>query len=489
MRELRRKVLIPVFQVSEITVESDPRAIRRDIKEGMGREALSYFLRFAIEAESHTGFNYNLFPVVLDRYSVPWHLGTLHILSKLEAEPNPNMTTFQSRADDLGAYKEWLDQHDNPDELLFDFPKLKLRRPTYRYRGFIQQQIYAQEISPSTAKRRMSTVVSFYRWLIENKFFEPEHPPWEERTFQLVFKNTAGFSVSKPVTSTDVAIRTPKSEDPFEGTIQDGGKLRPLTEDEQQGVVEAADALGNTEMYLIQLFMLLTGARIQTACTLRVRHFTQEVVKFSKALGGDGEVFKLKAGPGTGIDTKGDKNGVLQVPRALYEALHTYALSARARRRREKASGGDHANQYLFLTQQGSPYYLAKAEALRFDPDLERRHRKVGGTVRQFIKDHMIPYIQQRHDPNFHYRIHDLRASFGMNMTDIQLSLVEKGIITLHKARMNVKDLMWHESSATTDRYIDHRKQMEAVYAAINGYGEQVQAWIQGAMKALDDNE
>jgi len=149
MRELRRKVLIPVFQVSEITVESDPRAIRRDIKEGMGREALSYFLRFAIEAESHTGFNYNLFPVVLDRYSVPWHLGTLHILSKLEAEPNPNMTTFQSRADDLGAYKEWLDQHDNPDEQLFDFRKLKRLRPTYRYRGFSRHQRYAEEISPT----------------------------------------------------------------------------------------------------------------------------------------------------------------------------------------------------------------------------------------------------------------------------------------------------------------------------------------------------
>ena len=73
-----------------------------------------------------------------------------------------------------------------------------------------------------------------------------------------------------------------------------------------------------------------------------------------------------------------------------------------------------------------------------------------------------------------------------MNMTDIQLGLVEKGVITLHKARMNVKDLMWHESSATTDRYLDYRKQMEAVYAAINGYGEQVQVWIEGAMRKLD---
>lgn len=49
---------------------------------------------------------------------------------------------------------------------------------------------------------------------------------------------------------------------------------------------------------------------------------------------GDGEVFKLKAGPGTRIDTKNNKNGVLQVPRQIYELLHTYALSERVKSKR-----------------------------------------------------------------------------------------------------------------------------------------------------------
>lgn len=488
-KELRRKVFLPVFQLTELCEPNDPRAIKRAIKQSIGREALSYHYRFVIEEKSGTGFNYNRFPIVLDRAGAPWQLGTLFILSKLEGTSQPNMSTFQSLADDLGAFKEWLDQHDRPDELLYNFPQLKLRRTTYRYRGFVKQQIDAQELSASTAKRRMSTVIAFYEWLVGNGYFTPEHPLWEEKQYQLFFTNSKGFSISKPIRTTDISIRTAKAEDPWAGTIQDGGKLRPLSEKEQQWVLEAADAKGNTEAYLLQLFMLATGARLQTACTLRVRHFTQERPAFSKAFGGGGEVFKLKAGPGTGIDTKNDKQGVLHIPRALYEALHTYALSERARRRRERTPGGDNPEQYLFLTQQGSPYYQSKADRLRFDPDLSIRHQKTGQPLRQFLKEQAIPYIRERHAPAFHYRIHDLRASFGMNMVETQTALVQKGVVTLHKARMNVKDLMWHESLTTTDLYLNYRSQMDAMYAAINNYGEQLQTWIECAMKGFGGDE
>lgn len=489
MKELRRKVLVPVFQLSELAEPHDPRALKRTIKEGVGHEAFSYHYRFVVDDFSEVGRNYNLFPVVLDRSGVPWQLGTLFILSQLEGKVRPNMTSSQSHADDLGAYKEWLDQQDHPDELLFSFPKMKLRRTTYRYHGYLRQQIFAQEISPSTAKRRMATVIAFYRWLVDNQFFEPEHPLWEEKQYQLFFSNTQGFSISKTVTTTDVSIKAPKADDPFAGTIQDGGQLHPLLADEQRWVLEAAYAKGNTEAFLLQLFMLSTGARIQTACTLRVQHFTQENPRFSKALGGDGEVFKLKAGPGTGIDTKNDKPGVLHIPRLLYQALHTYALSDRARRRRAQAKGGDHPNQYLFVTQQGSPYYEAKADALRFDPDLAIRHQKTGQSLRQFIKEQAIPFIRERYAPHFHYRVHDLRASFGMNMTEAQSALVQKGVITLHRARLNVKELMWHESLATTDLYLNYRSQLNAMYAAIDNYGEQLQVWIKRAMEGFGSNE
>jgi hypothetical protein len=146
---------------------NDSCAIKRSISRWKGREPFTYFERQAIDPTYQTTFNYNLFPVVLDQNSVPWDLGTLYILSRLESATDPVMATFHSLAQDLGAFKEWINEHDNPNQLLFDFPKIRGRRVTYRYRGALKLKIGAEEIAQSTAKRRMGTVVSFYRWLID----------------------------------------------------------------------------------------------------------------------------------------------------------------------------------------------------------------------------------------------------------------------------------------------------------------------------------
>jgi len=105
--------------------------------------------------------------------------------------------------------------------------------------------------------------------------------------------------------------------------------------------------------------------------------------------------------------------------------------------------------------------------------------------VRQFLKEQVIPYVREHHDKDFHYRIHDLRASFGMNMTELLMNLVNAKTISLHRARMTVKDLLWHESFATTDLYLNYHSQMDAIYDAVNGYGKQLQEWIKQAMKGI----
>lgn len=491
MKELRRKILLPAFQLSELTVQDGLGAIKRIIKQGKGHAALTYWYRFVKDEEEGRGYNFNLFPVVLDRQSAPWALGTLFILAQLESETCPVMATFHSRADDLGAFKEWLDGQDNPDELLFHFPKPKLRRTTYRYRGYLQQQIQAREISARTAQRRMGTLISFYKWLISKNYFTPEYSTWEEKEYQLSFITPDGRRLSKIVGSTDLSIRAPKAEDDFDGAILDGGKLRPLTGKEQDWLLEAAEAKGNSECLLLQLFMLATGARIESACTLRVRHFSSLQPHYSKSLTGNGEAYRLKAGPGTGIETKHNKSGTFHVPRPLYELLYSYAHSKRAEIRRERyvAKHGEHHDIYLFLTQQGNPYYIAKEESQQFDPDLKRHHEKNGQPIRQFIKDHAIPYVRNKYQSNFDYRPHDLRASFGMNMTEQLIKEVELGRITLHKVRLIVKDLMWHASSATTDQYLDYKQNIDVVYKAINGYGEHLQQWTDRVMKGMTIDE
>lgn len=487
MKELRRKVLLPVFQLSELADPGHPDVIKRIIKQGKGHPALTYYYRVVRDTGEDQGPNYNLFPIVLDRKSAPWALGTLFILSQLEGETQPVMTTFRSRADDLGAFKEWMDSQDNPEELLLHFPKPKLRRTTYRFRGFLLRQIQAREIGPNTAKRRMGVLISFYRWLISNNYFVPEYPTWEEKEFQLSFKTTNGSRLMKTVGTTDLRIAVPKAEDEFDACIQDGGKLRPLTGKEQDWLIEAAEVKGNSECLLVQLFMLGTGARIESACTLRVRHFSNPSPRYSKSLTDDGEVYRLKAGPGTGIDTKDDKPGIFQVPRPLYELLHTYARSTRAEQRRKRyvAKNGNHRDMYLFLTQQGSPYYEAKEELRRFNPSHKRRYAKNGQAIRQFIKDHAIPYVCEHYEKNFFYRPHDLRASYGMNMTEMLAKQVEAGEISLYQVRLIVKDLMWHASAATTDRYLNYKKNVAVIHKAINGYGAHLKQWTDRAVKGL----
>lgn len=479
-KTVKRTAILPVCTITEVCEKDDPRAIQQVIHKMDGISAdIPYFIRPVLAPDETRGFNYNLFPVVLDHNAVPWDIASIYILSRLQATEYPEMATFAGIADDLGAYKEFLDEKSDID--FTDFPQNKLKRPTYRYNGFLKQKLFAGEVEPSTVKRRMSSVVAFYRWLIQEGILSPANDPWQEREYLASFKTAEGFKMSKAVKSTDLAIKAPVKDVPHEGTILDGGRLRPLPQTEQLWVLEALSHLGNTELTLIHLIALLTGARIQTVLTLRVSHvlrnYPASVTKVS-----------ITCGPGYGVDTKNDVVGVLQVPQQLYNLLHAYAKSARSQNRRAKAPGGDTESQYLFLTQQGTPYYQAKIERMQFNPDLRIRHQKKGQTVRQFITDHVIPYVQTHHDPNFHYRFHDLRASFGMNETDRQLDLVEQGKIKLSDARRHVQKLLWHASSATTDLYLDYRRQMEMVWAAVDGYEAHIATLIEAA-KAGGFNE
>jgi hypothetical protein len=151
MIELRRKVLIPSFRLTEVCDGSAALAMKREIKAWKGREAITYHCRPVVEPHSESRFNYNLFPIPLDRTGKPWGLATNFLLARLADESRPNMVSYQSLADDLGAFKEWLDQSPKPDELLLDFPKMKLRRCTYRYNGFLKQQMFSKEVAPGTA--------------------------------------------------------------------------------------------------------------------------------------------------------------------------------------------------------------------------------------------------------------------------------------------------------------------------------------------------
>lgn len=478
-----RKTLLPSFVVTEVVQAEEDGAVRVALPAPFAH--VSYYVRHKHPEISRQRFGgkprrvrgrFNLYPVVLDASGTPWAEANVYLLSRIDDTESPSMATYASIAGDLAAYRRFLDETEID---WMHFPSQKLNRPTYRYNGHLKLAVASGVIAGTTAKRRMSAVIVFYSWLKDEGVLIPEHTPWKSSDRYIELKSAQGFKFSKKVVTTDISIRVPKQSDPYSGIIEDGGKLRPLPVEEQGWVMDALISQGNTEMTLIHLLALLTGARIQTILTFRVRH-----VLFSIE---DATLVELRfpVGPGSGIDTKHDKQLVLHIPIWFYQALRTYAHSDRARKRRERAAGGDTEDQYLFLSVRGVPFYRNKEESRAFDETNQLRHAKTGQGVRQFMVDRIIPFVRAKYSARFHYKFHDTRASFGMNITDYQLALVERGEITLSQAREFVKTRMGHESSATTDLYLQHRHNLKFVHRVGEEYESHLKKLCEQAIGGL----
>lgn len=229
-----RTIVLPSFSLTETCNEEEDGAIKVVIPQTIVTNSQTYFTRnFGMGSRSvldSNAYKYNFFPIVLCNDGSPWKEANLFILSKLEGSINPTMTTFQSIAADLADYRSYLDQEEIDP---FNFPNRKLLRPTYRYRNFNVLKVQAGELSLNTAKRRVGVVISFYNWIINESIAEIENSPWTEKNGHISIKNRHGAIVCNKLKSTDLSIRTPKSENPYSETIQDSGELRPLKHSEQ----------------------------------------------------------------------------------------------------------------------------------------------------------------------------------------------------------------------------------------------------------------
>jgi integrase len=464
--ESAKKLLLPTFTLTKTCNEDLPGAIERKLPFNQAENKKYYFY-----FDSSNSSQYNLFPIVVAANGSPWAEANIYLLERIASTHAPTLSTYHSIADDLAAYLSFLED----EKLDFsEFSKNKLYRPTYRYRAHLIRTIQAEQIAPSTARRRMANVISFYRWLIAENILPTDIPPWQESDRYLNIKDNYGFGYIRKIKSTDVAIRVSKQNDPYAGTIADGGSLRPLPPLEQTWLLEALQSLQNTEMTLVHLVALTTGARIQTILTLRLKNVKKEILSSAHDV-------RILAGSGTEIDTKNSKRHAIILPRWVYERLRVYGVSQRARQRRCRAEGGDTDDQYLFLSIRGAPLYESKVDSHTFKPDKKIRYAKKGQGVRQFIRQYVVPYIRVTYNsPTFDYRFHDLRATFGMNLTDHQLSLVETGRTTLHQAREFVKHRMGHVSAATTDLYLRYRTDLATVRWAQDGYETRLKNLAEG---------
>lgn len=458
MAKLVGKTTLPIFRKIQLCDPEDPGA--RSFATDTASHYRTYESQLNEDAEL-SSYSCNLFPIVTTASGGVWEPALLFFSHRIFDLGNCQIETHRNVADDLQHFKQFLDSknlaYDN-----FDCPASH-ELPTYRYRSYLQNQISQGLLPISSARRRLQSVVAFYRYLIEKKIVLPANAPWKEKNVKLHIRDDKGFSRLRNVASTDLRIKFQVQQNHYSETIDDGGKLRPLSWNDQIVLIKNLMEWKNPEMAIIHLIAIFTGARIQTILTLKTTHFSTS----PNAL--DDE-FKLKVGPGTAIDTKGDKISFLNFPMWLFERILTYSASPRASKRRAKNINQDH-DDYLLLTKYGRPYYDAKIDTQKFQNGKITRYNSNGQEVRKY-KALLIKKINATTNGSiFHYRFHDLRATFGMNLTDAQMTLVQMGQITLAQAREYVRFRMGHSSYEITDRYLNHRKNIEHTRAVKDAYG------------------
>ena len=103
------------------------------------------------------------------------------------------------------------------------------------------------------------------------------------------------------------------------------------------------------------------------------------------------------------------------------------------------------------------------------------RHEKNGQAVRAYMTDYIIPMVKVHHNPDFHYRYHDLRASFGMNLVDSLMPRIDAGELTYTRVLAIVQSRMNHRSPAVTERYLEYRNTRKLFESAQDAWEAKVQ--------------
>lgn len=390
--------------------------------------------------------NFLHFPILINSDGSIWKHGSLYFLHKLKAYTKPSHKTLDTIASDLKIFKEFCEN----EEIDYTCATRRALRPTYLYRGHLNNLLKKTDISPNTLKRRMTAVVGFYKYLVDIEGIEFKYPLWESGITSISYKDQYGFKKIKQVETKDVCkVVATSNPDLFDNTILDGGKLHPLTKDEQIILLQALKSIGNTEMTLAFLIALTTGARIQTVFTLKLKH----IQSISNSHKGD---IQISVGYGTSCDTKYMKRQTLILPYWLYEKIQIYIQSERAviRHNRAKHIFDSKEQQYIFLNNRGVPYYIAEEDPYK----ILYKEPLNGGAVRQFITTTLKKQLH-KYSSDITFSFHDLRATFGMNLLNKYLDLVDVKQIKLSYALMQVKERMGHSSLEVTQRYLNFKNQ------------------------------
>lgn len=392
-------------------------------------------------------------PFLFHRNGEPWVEANSFLLNLVKDKSARNRPTddAQRKASRLLDYLIFT-ENNGIDWLDFSGRRIT-QRPTYRYHMHLMGM---STRGAQVANQYTGVVYQFYKFV--SRYWHPIDMDRVDsvRQIKIFVENVYGQSRQITVEKRSQTQPYNKTRQIPMGFVDDEGEcLRPLSNLELASLVNVVNSDSwDAQERLIFLFALMTGARKQTALTLRVKHIEALMQGPLQAEGS----YILKAGPGTGIDTKNNKAQTLYVPKDLAEDLLTYVRSPFAKNRRSRFFQGYSASfpdlepmaegdEYVFLSERANCYYMASS-----DPRYPFVKTRPMGAVVDTLKKKLMRTVSAEFPKDFSY--HWLRATFAYQLYQrlvprlMDRRLLPGEEISIIQARLH------HERRETTENYL-----------------------------------
>ena len=392
-------------------------------------------------------------PFLFHRSGEPWVEANSYIMSLVRDKPAQTRPTDDARrqASRLVDYLIFCEKN-NIDWLDFSAKRLP-QRPTYKYHRNLMDM---PERGAQVANQYTGSVYRFYKFVSRN---------WQNidmarvdsvKQIKLFVENSYGMSKQITVERRSQTQPYSRKKSVPLGFVDDEGEcLRPLGNSELADLVDVVNSdAWSAQERLIMLFAVMTGARKQTVLTLRAKHIQKLM---DSKLQPDG-TYILKAGPGTGIDTKNSKEQILYVPKQLAIDLLTYVSSPHARKRRQGFQSAYAASfegldpipeddMYVFISEQCNCYYMAKS-----DPRYRYVKSRPLGAVTNNLKAKLLKSVSADFSKDFTY--HWLRATFAFQLYQLLVPRLKDGSLQPGDEIAIIQSRLHHERRETTENYL-----------------------------------
>ena len=389
------------------------------------------------------------FPSLIKSDNTVWHLASAYF-NHLLIDQKKSTALLESVASDLIDFLRFLEATEL--DILY-LPPRPEKRVTYQFHTTLLQRIRLGLISPSTARQRMNRVLRFYDFLLAENIFtsaELKNRPYEKIKTYVSCITSSGDIYKKQVSSSNLKIRhSPRLS--YGEEIIDGGRLHPLSPNEKKVFLQYLEQFASRDFQLICYLALYTGARLQTICTIRAFHIKEMIAK--QTVNNIDDTYTLRVGGKSIIDTKGGYEHNLKVPGWLIKDINQYLCSESWQKRASQSLYKARDENYVFLTKLGNPYYTSVKEIE--DHNLQLFSKKIkfsmhkGNAARQALTK-LINLMHKNKEDIKTFTLHDLRATFGVNL----LLSASKHVNDIDKILPYIQSRMGHRNIMSTIHYV-----------------------------------